>query len=124
MPKHSDEHEFERIEYQGGTGSGKQVVKGLLIGSLVGAAAMLLFAPRSGQETRAEIRDKAAQLRDRTTETVKDTVSQMKSRAFELKESALDDAAELKQRGKLTAHQQLERASQAVDTGKQRIEEF
>lgn len=124
MPRHTDEHEFEHMEYRGTSGAGKQVFKGLLIGSLVGAATMLLFAPRSGQETRAEIRGKAMELRDRTTETVKDTVSQAKSKAYELKENVWDKAAELKQRGKETAQQKLERISQAAETGKQKVQEY
>lgn len=49
---------------------------------------MLFFAPRSGEEMRAEVRDKAQELRDRTAETVKDTVantvSQVKSKADHL----------------------------------------
>ena len=124
MSKHFDEHEFEEIEYRGTPGAGKHVFKGLLIGSLVGAATMLLFAPRSGEETRAEIRGKALELRDRTTETVRDTVSQAKSKANELKENVKDKASELKQRGKQTAHEQLERVSQATETGKQRVQEY
>ena len=124
MSKRYDEHEFEEIEYRGTTGAGKQVFKGLLIGSLVGAATMLLFAPRSGEETRAEIRDKAIELRDRTTETVKDTVSQAKSKANELKENVKDKATEIKERGKQTAQQKLERISQAAETSKQRVQEY
>lgn len=124
MSKHNDEHEFEHMEYRGTTGAGKHVFKGLLIGSLVGAATMLLFAPRTGQETRAEIRDKAMELRDRTTETVKDTVSQAKSKAYELKDTVREKAEEIKQRGKETARHQLERASEAVDNGKQKVQDY
>jgi gas vesicle protein len=124
MSKHNDEHEFEQMEFEGTTGAGKHVFKGLLIGSLVGAATMLLFAPRTGQETRAEIRGKAMELRDRTTETVKDTVSQAKSKAYELKDTVREKAEEIKQRGKHTAREQLERASQAIDTEKQRVQEY
>jgi gas vesicle protein len=127
MPTHNREHDFEEFEHIRGAhtaGAGKHVFTGLLIGSVVGAVTMLLFAPRSGQETRAEIRDKAIELRDRTSETVKDTVSQAKSKAFELKENVWDRAAEIKQRGKQTAQEQLERAAQAIDNGKQKAQEY
>lgn len=35
--------------------SGKQLVKGLLVGTIVGGGAALLLAPRSGKETRGKI---------------------------------------------------------------------
>ena len=120
MKRHT--REFQEIEHT--TRAAKPVLTGLLVGSVVGAATMLLFAPRSGEETRAEIRDKAMELRDRTTETVKDTVSQAKSKASELKDNVWERAAELKQRGKQTAHEQLDRVSEAAETGKQRIREY
>jgi len=44
----------------------KNALVGLLIGGLVGAGAMLLFAPRSGRQTRALIYQGRIQLRDRT----------------------------------------------------------
>ncbi|HSL46084.1 MAG TPA: YtxH domain-containing protein [Anaerolineales bacterium] len=127
MSRHKREHEFEEFEHISGThatGAGKHVFTGLLIGSVVGAVTMLLFAPRSGEETRAEIRDKAMELRDRTTETVKDTVSQAKTKAYELKENVQHKAAEIKQRGKQTAQEQLDRVSEAAENGKQRVQEY
>jgi len=38
---------------------------GIFIGGLVGAAAALLLAPQSGEETREQIREKSIELRDR-----------------------------------------------------------
>ena len=37
---------------------------GFILGGLTGALAALLFAPQSGQETRALIKDKSIELRD------------------------------------------------------------
>jgi len=43
---------------------------GFVVGGLVGAAVALLFAPQSGEETRAYIRDKSIELKDKAVETV------------------------------------------------------
>ena len=115
-------HEFEHMERT--TGAAKPVLTVLLVGGVVGAATALLFAPRSGEETRAEIRDKAVELRDRTTETVKDTVSQAKSKAYELKDNVLEKADELKQRGKQTATEKLDQVSQTAEAGKKKVQEY
>jgi gas vesicle protein len=81
------------------------VMTGMMIGGLVGAVIALLYAPSSGEETRARMRGTAIELRDRATETVKDTVSQPKAQG--LKENALNKAAEMKQRAKTIADEKL-----------------
>jgi len=120
------ENEFETIQHH--TRPVKPILGGFLVGSVIGVATALLFAPRSGEETRAEIRDRAVDLRDRTTETVKDTVSQAKSRAYELKDTVTDTvrekAEELKQRGKHTVSRNLDNISEAAETGKQKVKEY
>jgi gas vesicle protein len=119
-------HEMEQIEHR--TRPVKPILGGFLVGSVIGVATALLFAPRSGEETRAEIRDKAVELRDRTTETVKDTVSQAKSKAYEIKDTVTDTvrekAEELKQRGKVTVNRQLDNVSEAAETGKKKVKEY
>jgi len=44
----------------------KNVLISLLLGGLTGAALMLLFAPQSGRQTRAQIYQRSIQLPDRT----------------------------------------------------------
>jgi gas vesicle protein len=122
--KRQHNEDFDYTEHINTTGAGKHVFTGLLIGGVVGAVTMLLFAPRTGAETRTELRDKAIELRDRTTETVKDTVSQAKTKASELKDNVWDRAAEIKQRGKQTAREKLEQVSNAMDNGKERVQEY
>jgi gas vesicle protein len=118
-------HEFEPTEYtEYRTSSVKPVLTGFLVGSVIGAATALLYAPRSGQETRAEIRDKAYEIRDRTTETVKDTVSQAKSKAYEIKDTVQEKAQEFKERGKHTVNKQLDRVSHTAEVGKEKIQEY
>jgi len=106
------------------TNAAKPVLTGFLVGSAIGAATALLFAPSCGEETRTEIRDKAVELRERTTETVKDTVSQAKSKVYEIKENVLDKAEELKQRGKQVVSQKLDRLSNTAEVEKQKIQEY
>ena len=55
------------------------VLVGMLIGSLAGAAAMLLLAPQSGKDTRTQIQKKGIELRDRTNEMVGETLAHVRS---------------------------------------------
>ena len=45
---------------------------GMVIGGLVGAAAAMLLAPQSGEDTRALIRDKSIELKDKAIEAGQD----------------------------------------------------
>jgi gas vesicle protein len=123
MKTHTNEFENEVEAMQHRTRPVKPVLGGFLVGSLIGVATALLFAPRSGEETRAEIRDRAVDLRDRTTDTVRDSVSQARSRAYELKDTVVEKAEGLKDRGKQTLSRKLDDASQAIDNGKQKVQE-
>jgi gas vesicle protein len=123
MKNRKQQYEYEH-EMQHATRSGMSVVTGLLVGGLIGAGVALLMAPRSGEETRAEIRDKAIEYRDRTKDVVNETVSQAKSKAGELKEGVLEKADDLKRRGKQTAAQQLDHVAQAAETGKSKVQEY
>jgi len=104
------------------TSGTKPVLTGLLLGGLIGAATMLLFAPQPGQKTRAEIRHGAIELRDRATTTVNDAVTQVKSRTGQITSDVKGKAEELKHRGQNLVARQLDRISQAAETGKKAIE--
>ena len=68
----------EQIERSGFSGS--TVMLALLGGAAAGAAIALLTAPKSGRETRAQIRDKFNDTRDQVTDALKD--GKEKARAF------------------------------------------
>jgi gas vesicle protein len=108
-------------DYDGG--HTKNVVLGLLIGSLAGAAAMLLFAPDSGTRTRAQIQQKGIQLRNRTGEMVDDVLSQVRSGTQEITADVQEKAGQLKQRGQDKLVEQLERVSAVIDAGKTAVKE-
>jgi gas vesicle protein len=52
--------------------SGSQMILAVLGGAVAGAAVAYLTAPKSGRETRAEIKAIARDVRDQVTEVVKD----------------------------------------------------
>jgi gas vesicle protein len=85
-----------------------------LLGLAVGAGVALLFAPRSGEETRRDIQRRARKVTDQAqdlvsdlTDTVGNTFQQAKS-SVEEKIDAARDAVELKRR----------QVSHAVDAGR------
>jgi gas vesicle protein len=109
---------------QTGTVAAKSILTGLLIGGAIGDVTMMLFAPRSGEETRAQIRDKAIELRDKTTDTVKDTVSQAKSKASDIRDTISDTAGNLKERSKHVLTRQLDHVAEAAENGKKTVKEY
>ncbi len=113
-------HDYENTQIQEMSDSTKHVLTGILVGGLIGATAMMLLAPRSGEEMRAEIKDKALDLRDRTTEGVKETMSQVASKASHLRGKSQD----LKQRGQDVLIEKLDRVSEAVEAAKKVLQEI
>lgn len=91
------------------------VLGGMFIGALAGAAAALLLAPQSGQDTRKQIQEKGNELRDRTTELVDDTMTKVRTNANRI-------TMDLKDRGQKVAAEQLEHVSEAAQAGKKAIE--
>lgn len=104
---------------KGGAGN---FVAGLLLGGLAGAATMLLLAPQSGEETRAQIQQRSKELRDQTV----DALAQARTKADELKLTAQERAEQLKQQGKDVLVEQMDRVSErvtsAVESGKKAIQ--
>jgi gas vesicle protein len=100
----------------------KYFLIGLLIGSLAGAAAMLLFAPQSGKRTRAQIQLKSDQLRDQTTNTVKNALAQVRFHTHEITAGVQEKAGQLKQLGQDKLVNQLDRVSAVLDDGKKAVE--
>jgi gas vesicle protein len=103
------------IEEHGHGMSGiRNVVLGMLIGSLAGAATVLLLAPQSGKQTRDQIRLKSIQFRDQATEEMKNTFAYVRSETQTVTDGMREKAGQLKHLGQDKLVKQLDRASAAV----------
>jgi gas vesicle protein len=116
-------YDYDNRQVQDMSDTTKHVLTGIVVGGLIGATAMMLLAPRSGEEMRAEIKDKALDLRDRTTEGVKDTVSQVVSKASHLRGGIKDKSQDLKQRGQDVLIEKLDLVSEAIEAAKKVLQE-
>jgi len=72
-------------------GTGGAFIIGLLAGAAVGIAVGFLYAPKSGEQTRALIRDKAVT----TKERAEDIIEEAKERAKKIIADARGKAAEI-----------------------------
>jgi len=81
---------------------GKKLGLGILIGAAVGVATGLLTAPKSGKETREDIKKKAGEVKGSAERKLKDAhkelgklSSELQAKAEDLKGDALKEAKEL-----------------------------
>lgn len=87
-------------------------VAGFILGGLLGTALALLFAPRTGEETRDRLTDSAEDLRDLA-----------RGRADEVMRKVRGTAEELTQRGRTKLDESASRLRDAVDRGREVFEE-
>ncbi len=73
---------------------------GFIVGGLTGAVVSLLFAPQSGEETRALIKDKSIELRDKAATSTEAAIARAEAAAAEARARADELAKELRARGK------------------------
>lgn len=88
---------------------------GFIVGGLTGAVVALLFAPQSGEETRALIKDKSIELRDKAQVSAEEAYA----RAEQLAADARTRAEELTKEARTRA---TELASEVRARGKEAIE--
>lgn len=86
-----------------------------LLGLGIGVAAGVLWAPRTGEETRQIIADKAGESADYLKERAQEGGEYVRGRADEVKQSAAD----LYDKGRTTVTRQKETLNAAVEAGKQ-----
>lgn len=105
-----------------GMSRSKPVLSGLLLGGLIGAGTALLFAPQSGEKTRTDIQNKTIELRDRTTDTVKDAVSQVKSKTRQLASDIRGQTNEDAYYGGTSRDGQMEDVTQTTNSRRKTIQ--
>ena len=88
---------------------------GFIVGGLTGAVAALLFAPQSGEETRALIKDKSIELRDKAQISAEEAIARAEAAAAEARARADELAKQLKARGEEVVTTAKERGKGAVE---------
>jgi gas vesicle protein len=100
---------------------GAEFFAGLVIGGLVGAALALLLAPQSGEETRAQLRDKSLEFKDRAEEGVLEARHRAQAQMAHLQEQVTHlqgQVAGLQEKGKETLEKSKQTAAEALEKGK------
>jgi len=108
----------QEVEYRESTNNTIQLLAGLVVGSLAGAATMLLLAPQSGKEMRAQIQQKTMELRDRTNQTVEEAMAQARNKTHQITSDVRAKADELQHQGQEMVADQLDKVAAAAEAGK------
>ena len=104
--------------------SGGEFFAGLILGGLVGAAVAILLAPQSGEETRAQIRDKGLEFKDRAEEGVLEARQQAQKQISSLQDQVSvlqEQVSALQSKGKETLEKSKQSATEALTKGKESV---
>lgn len=88
---------------------------GFVVGGLSGAVVALLFAPQTGEETRALIKDKSIELRDKAQLTAEEAYARAEQAAKDARARAEELAHEARERAEQLANEVRERGRSAMD---------
>ena len=94
---------------------------GFIVGGLSGAVVALLFAPQSGEETRALIKDKSIELRDKAQISAEEAIARAEAAAADARARADELARQLRDRGQGVVEDVRERSKTAVDAVRSKI---
>jgi len=90
---------------------------GLVVGGLIGAAIMMIYAPQSGAKTRKLLRKKAMALRNQASETAEDA----RERAEEALDAAVERAREASDELRDRVEHIQKRSQKSLDEQKERV---
>jgi gas vesicle protein len=94
---------------------------GFIVGGLSGAVVALLFAPQSGEETRALIKDKSIELRDKAQISAEEAIARAEAAAADARARADELARQLRERGQGVVENVRERGQTAVDAVRSKV---
>jgi gas vesicle protein len=98
----------------------------ILIGGMIGAAIALLYAPKSGRETRKEIVRAARRGKNRTVDLIEDTIDDVNGLVTDLKKKALavvDQGVDLSDKTKKEIVTALDQGQKAIEKQRQKFTE-
>ena len=93
---------------------------GFIVGGLTGAVVSLLFAPQSGEETRALIKDKSIELRDKAQVSAEEAIARAEAATAEARARADDLARQLRERSKEVYSDVRDRSQAAIEDVRER----
>jgi gas vesicle protein len=88
---------------------------GFIVGGLSGAVVALLFAPQAGEDTRALIRDKSIELRDKAQVSAEEALARAEAAAADARARADDLAKQLRERSQGVVDDVRERGKSAME---------
>lgn len=94
---------------------------GFIVGGLTGAVAALLFAPQSGEETRAVIKERSIELRDKATEEAEAAWKRAETAALEARDRAEEFSKQALAQGEEITLKARERGKELVETTKETV---
>jgi gas vesicle protein len=113
MTTHKVAH--QSMEHQQISSAALGVFAGILVGGLAGATTMWLIAPKTGKQTRAQIKQKSLELRDRTVHGVDEVVESINSKAHQLTDGVRAKTHKLQQQGRKLAIKQLDHLEDKIE---------
>jgi gas vesicle protein len=101
-----------------------KIAGAFLIGGLIGAAVALLYAPKSGRETRKDIARTAKKVKKETVHLVEDVIDSINDFAGDVKDKVsdiIDQGKDLSESAKKEILKNLEDGQKTIEKQKKRI---
>ena len=104
----------------------KKIGAAFLLGGAIGALIALLYAPKSGKQTRRDISKTARRIKRETVDLVEDTIDDIHDFASDMKDKVsdiIDKGKDLSDSAKKEVIRNLEQGQKAIEKQKKRIVE-